>query len=226
MIKSRALAEFLVTVYGKNIDEISMDDIETISISNKGLNGEFCEFYPEDLLLFKNLKRINFDSAVLSVDDIKRIGNISTLQQISFKTCAFEEDKSLREFKNIKGLILHDTYIDDYSFLEEMEKLEILQIVTPPTEETINLELLHNANSLSMLVLDTCMVENFEALKDKPIEYLSLLMTKLQESDINFIRQLPNLKKLYINEEFGNLINRDNIEVKYNLIEETFAKEL
>lgn len=226
MIKSRALAEFLVTVYGKAVDDISTDDIEMVAISNKDLNGEFCEFYPEDLLMFKNLKGINFDSAVLSVSDIESLKQIPTLKQVGFKSCAFEDESTLGQLTGITDLSMNGTFVEDYSFLKQLSGLKTLQIVAPPTEAAINLENLAQIDDLSALVLDTCIIENPAALNNKKIEYLSLLMTEIPNSDVSFIDTLGSLKKLYVNEEYGPLISRTDIEVRHDLINETFDKEL
>lgn len=226
MIKSKPIIEYLVTVYGKNIEEINVNEIENLVVSNKDMDSEYCEFYPEDLKLFPNLKGIVFNTAVLSSEQMEKISELVNIENINFKDCAFENDSDLSKITNLKELSMKKCYVEDYSFLENMPNLQILEIIAPQSEEDIDLEKIKSMPNLNKIILDLCNIKNIDKLNGKNIEYLSLLMTEIPNNNVEFLNALPNLKKLYISEKYNYIIDRNDIEIKNDLIDQTFEKEL
>lgn len=221
-IKNKNLILFLQTILNKPISEITNNDlsmINTIALEGeiRGDSIPIVDF--RDLDLFSNINKIIVSNSYISLNDLNKIKEYNNINQICFKKCMFENG-NLDFPNNILKLELLGCFIGDYKFLKSMTNLQKLVINNPYTNNSIDLSYISNMKCLKELILDKCILSNFDSLLNlNYLEILSLLWTSLPNNYINILNQLPALKKLYISEEYNSNLINNSIEIKNNLNE-------
>lgn len=228
-IKNENLKLFLQTILNKPLTSITEKDLSSISTialvgkidNNSNLKINYC-----DLDLFPNLTEVIISNSYVSLNDLEIIKRYNGLKRICFDRCMFEKGRFPLS-NSVSELELIGCYIQDYSFLLSINWLKKLVINNPYTENEINLSYLSNMLGLRSLVLDRCLLENFDNLSNlNRLEILSLLWDSLPDNYSDIFNGLPNLKKLYISEKYDSSFIKKSIDIKTNLNEFTYDYDL
>ena len=222
-IKNETLKDYLQTILNKSITNITPNDllnIERITLTGTINNDSNLKLDLSDIALFPNLKELNISNAYLSINDLESLNNYPQINHIYISGCMLEKGNFTL---NIKSLELIDSYIEDYQFLTNLTNLTELVIHNPYTETEIDLSYLSNLSNLNKLVLNRCLINNLNSLSNLTnLSILSVLWTNLPLDYINTINNMPNLKQLYISDEYDtNSINK-SITIKNDLKEYSY----
>ncbi|MDD6272332.1 MAG: hypothetical protein PUA90_02295 [bacterium] len=234
MIKNYNLELFLSNYFGKNIKEVTKEELEQLeSISLDGLNID--SFYEkidikEVLNLFPKLNSIVINNYVFTDEDIKLINTLNIIEY-SFYKCDFKSIKEKELFKHAQILMFENCAFKNYEFLQNnFDNLEVLCISNPKDEEKIDINLL-NAPKLNELYLEKCLVNNLNLMeKYNNLEFINILGTDITKEEI---LKLTNMEKLsilvvgeeYIDNEIIEKFNNKNIEIKNNLEDMLYDNE-
>ena len=224
-INNNELKRFIETVLNKNITDVSDSDlekIENISITIKdGRNSDDFKY----LSLFPNLRNINISRTNLTPNDILVLNQYIKGVDVRFYRCFFER-QALDLIKLGNSFEMEKCYNDDYSFLSKSTSLKKLRIINPQDESTIDLSNIENNRWLEELVLESCILENFDDMTLlENIEELSLLNTGLPNNYVDVINRLPKLRKLFFDSSYNTRRIRNGIEVKNDLNEFLYEEE-
>ena len=211
----------------KKIDNITTEDlnkIEFITLEGDLNNSNNIYVNIDDLKQFPNLKSIYLKKYYITQEVYDYILKINGLQSIIFAKCMFENVYPVKS--SITSMELNRCYVDDYMFLSSLTALDSLSILYPYNEKEVDLNNIRTLNKINKLILDGCMLTNFNALNYlKELDYLSLLNTNLPQDSYQVINSLDNLKIIY-----SPIIDKSKltkqIEVKSDLIESTLEKQL
>ena len=224
-IINKNLELFLSIRLGKNIKDIDSSELKNINqivLEGNAENTEGYSFDEADINQFENLKKITLSRFYITPEIYEYLLS-KNLDSIIFNQCVFS--KLPKTQSTLKGLEINKCYIEDYSFLETFKELEKLVITNPYTENEIDIKNINSFQGLKYLILDNCIINNFEYLATcSNIEYLSILGTVVEEGYENIIYKLPNLKELFISEEYIGKLVPTNFEVKTDLREYAFEK--
>lgn len=88
-IKSHQIIDELELVLGKFAEEITEEDLNTITeltIRNFDLDGSVLDFYLEDLHLFNNLTKLTFRDMIIDIDTLNFVYN-SNINELNLLNC-------------------------------------------------------------------------------------------------------------------------------------------
>lgn len=226
----KSLLYFLETVLNKNkkdIDEEDLLNIRVLHLNSYFIDGSKNKIDFSKLLLFKNLEEVTISNTILSLDDIEYIKK-SNIKRLNLEKSTFNNDTNLIA-NNLEKLRLYNCYIDNYDdLLSNATNLTNLQIINPYDENEIDIDNL--STSLEALMLENCIIKNVNSFKKlKKCKLLSLLDTYLWGVDLKFLKEMPNLKQLYISDDYktsNELFDLKNkINIDYDLRGLTFDQE-
>lgn len=221
MIKDKNLELYLNIVFNKKLEDITKEELSTIKTVSYENNTDPNKYILDlsDLDNFPNLEGINFHNVLLRIKDLKKLKE-KKIKKLRLHHCAIDDSNNLSLLNDLETFESIDSYHESYDFLKSLDNLTYLAITNPYTKEVISLNNLIPMTKLKKLALEQCPISEVENLKEcKEIEYMNLLGTDLPKDVKNIIKELSNLKKLYIDEniDLGEL--EDIIEVKNTLFE-------
>lgn len=139
-------------------------------------------------LVFKNIDRKE------KANFLKKIKNPNNITVLYLGCCEAEVLEELPKFKNIKGLGV-ETTISNFDFLNNLTRLENLQIQGLPGSYVENMEVFRSLERLKVLYLDNCGItdiDQFENLTN--LEVLSLYDNEIEKIEV--MKNFQNLKYL------------------------------
>ena len=104
-IKSKQIIDQIELYLNKFIKDINISDLDNISeltINGLDIKKNHMDFYLEDLILFKNLKKITFNRFILDVDTMNYIYN-SKIEELDLYNCELFCEIT-NKFENIRIL--------------------------------------------------------------------------------------------------------------------------
>ena len=226
VIKDKNLKMYLNILLNKNIEDITEEDcstIKTISYENNDDPNQYI-LDLEELDYFPNLEGINFSNVLIRKKDLEKLKE-KNIQKLRIQHCAFDSSDNLSLLNNLKSLEAIDSYHENYDFLKNLNELEYLAITKPYTKGFLSIENIIGMNHLKKLSLEQCNLDHIELLKElKELELINLLGSALSAKTESYLKELPNLKKIYIDKEYDIEKLDPNIEIKYTLFE--FPEEI
>lgn len=228
MINNYNLEIYLSTHFGKNIKEITSEEmasLENISLDGINIEGLYEKINFEEVLRpFPNLKEIVINNYVFSNDDIISITN-GNIKSFSFYKCDFTNANNFNRFDNSKEFLIERCIFNDYEFLYDgFSNLEVLCITNPADEEEIDISRLSCLNVIE-LFLERCIITNCNALVNfEGLEFANLLNTQVSKDDLVNIVKSSSLKNIfvsqkYVDEEVKKMFEEKGINLKYNVNE-------
>jgi uncharacterized protein YjbI with pentapeptide repeats len=212
MIKNNNLEIYLSNYFGKNIKEISKEELESLEeVSLDGLNieneYEIIDF-KEIMNLFPNLNRMTISNYVLTKENMNDIA-INNIVEYSFYKCDFKSISNFDTLEHAKILMFENCILNNYDFINDsFENLEVLCISNPVHNEEVNLLNINSIN-LKELYLEKCIVNNFKAItKFQDLEFVNIQGTDINKIELLQFTNLVKLEAIVIDE-----INLDN-EIK------------
>ena len=189
-IASDCIKMYLMVKFNKNIDHISENDL--LSITSVPISGNSKNIFFGDLFKFKNLVELNVDGVNLKNEDLNIISRLK-IKSLSLYRCSFES----------------------YEFLRHLKDIEQLHIISPINTQPLNIQLINN--NLFELVMEDCVVDNFESLISfENLKILSVLKTIMPDNYIDVINKLKSLEVLFISSGYD-VSNRKNKQlIVYN----------
>ena len=205
LIENKNLRSTLEIILNKSYNDITIDDLinlKNISFSKPKSPSEE-KFRVEEILKMPNVTSLAINDSNIINSDLSIISKLFFLRDISFDNCHFDENLNFKELKKITYMTINYCDIQNYSFLKDLTNLENLVIVYPQNELDIDLNVLENLSNL----------KNFDSLKKlKKLENLYFITTSVP--NIEFLKELANLKKVYIPDKYLNGIKKvGNIEI-------------
>ena len=222
-IKDKNLQIFLNLVLNKKIEDIELEDLKNIKMISYENNDDPQEYHLdlEELNYFSNLEDLNFSNILLTKENIEIIKKLK-IKKLRLNHCAIDSSNNLGLLQDLLSFESIDSYHETYDFLKNMNLLEYLAITKPYTKEVLSLDSIASMNHLKKLTLEQCLIDKIEEIKNcKEIVLLNILGTKVPLDIINTLKELPNLKKVYIDKDYDVEELKPKIEIKNTLFEFT-----
>lgn len=234
MIDNFNLELFLSIYFGKNIKEITKEDLnclKILSLDGKNIDDKKSNLdFKKTLSLFPNLEKLSISNYKFSNKDIDEISKKNILEY-NFYKCDFTNISNLNEINHVINLSLERCSFKDYNFLNyEFSNLKVLSICNPSDEEEINLLQLNSIN-INKLYLERCIVTNFKnIITYKSLEFVNILNTSITNDELLCFANCNNLKKLYVSNKYVNndtlkILKSKCIDVKFDVRELTYERE-
>lgn len=225
-IKNNNLINYIQTILNKKIDNVELNDLDTIKkvyFEGELKQEDSYKIDISDLSQFKNIEQISIKNALITLENLELIVNSGT-KKVSLIGCALDNDFSLSVLKNINSLELNSCFIEDYKFIEELTSLESLVIFRCQNKKEINASLI--PTSIKYLTLQECFIDNFNSIsKLNNLEILNILRSKINGDIVPTLNQLPKLNTLYITNLYNLKGLNDNIQVYNDFMNLLFDKE-
>ena len=221
MIKDKNLELYLNIVFNKKIEDITEEDLRTIKTVSYENNEDPNKYVLDltELNKFPNLEGINFHNVLLRKKDIEVLKEIG-IKKLRLHHCAIDDSNNLSLLDELETLESINSYHESYDFLKYLVNLTYLAITNPYTKEIISMDNIIPMTKLKKLALEQCIVDQIDKLKElKEIEFMNLLGTKLPNDIKEILKELKNLKKIYIDEEIDLSELEKTIEIKNTLFE-------
>ena len=217
MIKNKHIIEYLQVLLNKPLSKITPEDLKNIkSIKYSKWDADSNKVYDiREILLFENLNSISIFNSFVTIEDIEIISRLNNLSNITFIHCQFQPGIVFTKLSRIKSLTIQNCYIENYNILSELDKLNNLQIIFPLNDKEIDIKVLSNMSELETLSLEGCIIDDVESLEKLAKLKILSLMYASNIRNLNFLRNIKSLKKVYIEKEYINQGEYGNINV-YN----------
>lgn len=221
-MKNKNLEIYLSNYFGKNIKEISKEELESLEeISLDGLNIEN-EYeiidYKEIMEAFPNIKRITISNYVFTKENINDIA-LNNILEYSFYKCDFKSIKNIDMLNHSNILMFENCILNNYDFIKnDFDNLEVLCISNPVHNEEVDLMNI-DALKLKELYLEKCIVSNFKAItKFQDLEIINIQGTDINKNELLQFTNLVKLEavvvdELYLDEELKSLFKENEIEI-------------
>lgn len=216
-IKNNNIKMFLKTIFNKNIDSITPEELNTLIKINFTKDESSSDDF-KILNYLPNVKEIIVEEYELQQKDIDLIFS-KDIESVTFIKCNLENVKF--PINNLKNLTLLKCIVTDYNeMLKNMNSLVTLNIKMPKDEQEIDCSYL--PISIEKAIFDYCILSNVPYLMNlDKLEWLSIIGVYFTDNDLEFLKSLP-LKNLFINEEYENnlyvqkLRNENDCEVEHD----------
>lgn len=141
----------------------------------------------------------NLDSLVVSANNLSNVDFLKDMKKLKFLDIGYNkitDIEPLKELDNLDSLYMYQTDVTDISPIANKEHLANLFLQETPVKSLSPLETLPNLKVLGLH--NTPNVENLAAISDlNKLEELSL--TEMGLTDVSMLKNLANLKLLYVN---------------------------
>ncbi len=225
MIKNKNLEIYLSNYFGKNIKEITKEELNSLEeISLDGLNIEN-EYeiinFKEIMELFPNTKRITISNYVFTKENINDI-SLNNIKEYSFYKCDFKSINNLDMLNHSNILMFENCILNNYDFINtDFDNLEVLCISNPIHNEEVNLMNIESLN-LKELYLEKCIVSNFKAItKFQDLEFINIHETDISREELLQFINLVKLEaivvdEMYLDNEIKDVFKENEIEIITN----------
>lgn len=225
MIKNKNLEIYISNYFGKNIKEISKEELESleeISLDGLSIENEYEIInFKEIMELFPNIKRITISNYVFTRENINDIA-LNNIKEYSFYKCDFKSIKNLDMLNHSNILMFENCILNNYDFIKnDFDNLEVLCISNPVHNEEVNLL---NVNSINLkeLYLEKCIVSNFKAItKFQDLEFINIHQTDIGKDELLQFINLVKLEaivvdEMYLDNEIKDVLEENEIEIIIN----------
>ena len=222
MIKNKNLELYLSNYFGKNIKEITKEDLESLEeLSLDGLNIEN-EYeiinFKEIMEMFPNIKRITISNYVFTKENINDIA-LNNIKEYSFYKCDFKSITNLDMINHSNILMFENCILNNYDFVKsDFDNLEVLCISNPIHNEEVNLMNIESQN-IKELYLEKCIVSNFKAItKFQDLEFINIHETDINKDELFQFANLVKLEaivvdEMYLDNEIKDIMKENEIEI-------------
>ena len=225
MIKNKNLEIYLSNYFGKNIKEITKEELtnlEEISLDGLNIENEYEIInFKEIMELFPNLKRITISNYVFTKENINEIA-LNNIKEYSFYKCDLKSIKKLDILNHSNILMFENCILNDYDFIKnDFDNLEVLCISNPVHNEEIDL-LKIDALNIKELYLEKCIVSNFKAItKFQDLEFINIHETDITKEELFQFINLVKLEaivvdEMYLDDETKEIMKKSEIEIISN----------
>ena len=222
MIKNKNLEIYLSNYYGKNIKEISKEELtslEEISLDGLNIENEYEIInFKEITDTFPNLKKMTISNYVFTNEDINSIA-INNITEYSFYKCDFKSIKKLDILNHSNILMFENCILNNYEFIkEDFDNLEVLCISYPVHNDEVDLMKIESIN-LKELYLEKCIVSNFKAItKFQDLEFINIHETDINKDELFQFANLVKLEaivvdEMYLDNEIKDIMKENEIEI-------------
>ena len=222
MIKNKNLEIYLSNYYGKNIKEISKEELtslEEISLDGLNIENEYEIInFKEITDTFPNLKKMTISNYVFTNEDINSIA-INNITEYSFYKCDFKSIKKLDILNHSNILMFENCILNNYEFIkEDFDNLEVLCISYPVHNDEVDLMKIESIN-LKELYLEKCIVSNFKAItKFQDLEFINIHETDINKDELFQFAYLVKLEaivvdEMYLDNEIKDIMKENEIEI-------------
>ena len=221
MIKDKNLELYLNIVFNKKIEDITEEELKTIKTVSYENNDNPNNYRIDlsDLDYFPNLEGINFHNVLLRRKDLEKLKE-KHIKKLRLHHSAIDDSNNLSLLEELESFESFDSYHESYDFLKDLKKLSYLAISKPYTEAVIGVDNITSMTNLKKLTLENCKIDLIDLLKEcKELELINLLGTKVPSNLITILKELPNLKKVYVDKTIDLEGLDSNTEVKNSLFE-------
>lgn len=213
-IENENLANYIMFKLDKLDNGFTEQELEQITEVVIDYNDEQSSSYEflEELRKLPNLKSITLRNGYIYNDNYNIFLILTNLTEFIFENCEFENADLIASLK-LTSLSLINCKIESYSFINVFERIEELTIISGKIEiEKINI-----LNHMRYLQLSySNIIENAE-LSIPTIEELYIDNTSIR--NFNFLNNMPNLKRVSIDEkQYNNNKELFNSLIKHNII--------
>ena len=225
MIKNKNLELYLSNYFGKNIKEITKEELESLEeLSLDGLNIEN-EYeiinFKEIMEMFPNIKRITISNYVFTKENINDIA-LNNIKEYSFYKCDFKSITNLDMINHSNILMFENCILNNYDFVKsDFDNLEVLCISNPIHNEEVNLMNIESQN-IKELYLEKCIVSNFKAkTKFQDLEFINIHETDISKEELLQFTNLVKLEaivvdEMYLDNEIKEFLEKNEIEIIIN----------
>lgn len=225
MIKNKNLELYLSNYFGKNIKEITKEELESLEeLSLDGLNIEN-EYeiinFKEIMEMFPNIKRITISNYVFTKENINDIA-LNNIKEYSFYKCDFKSITNLDMINHSNILMFENCILNNYDFVKsDFDNLEVLCISNPIHNEEVNLMNIESQN-IKELYLEKCIVSNFKAItKFQDLEFINIHETDISKEELLQFTNLVKLEaivvdEMYLDNEIKEFLEKNEIEIIIN----------
>lgn len=225
MIKNKNLEIYISNYFGKNIKEISKEELESleeISLDGLSIENEYEIInFKEIMELFPNIKRITISNYVFTRENINDVA-LNNIKEYSFYKCDFKSIKNLDMLNHSNILMFENCILNDYDFINiDFDNLEVLCISNPVHNEEVNLMNIESPN-LKELYLEKCIVNNFKAItKFQDLEFINIHETDISKDELLQFTNLVKLEaivvdEIYLDNEIKDVLEENEIEIITN----------
>ena len=195
-INNNSLANYVMFKLDKlenNFTEQELDQIKEIVLDYKD-EDEGNYIFLEELLKFKKLESLTLRNSYIYNDNYEIFLSLVYLTNLTFENCEFQNADLISSLR-LDSLSLINCKIENYLFISLLNNLKELTVINGKVEiSKINL-----LNDLKYLQLSYSNVLDNTELTINSLEELYLNNTNI--INFNFIKSLPKLKKISIDEK-------------------------
>ena len=142
--------------------------------------------------IFQTVRFVNFSDS--QVKDLKRLRNVSSLQELHFSRTRVSDLSALKKLTNLRELGLSETQVSDLSPLQGLTNLQVLHLQQTMVSDLTPLKQLTN---LQRLDIRWTPVRDLSPLQKLPnLQVLHLANSRF--SDLLFLDRLKNLRELHL----------------------------
>jgi hypothetical protein len=221
-MNNKNLEIYLSNYYGKNIKEISKEELtslEEISLDGLNIENEYEIInFKEITDTFPNLKKMTISNYVFTNEDINSIA-INNITEYSFYKCDFKSIKKLDILNHSNILMFENCILNNYEFIkEDFDNLEVLCISYPVHNDEVDLMKIESIN-LKELYLEKCIVSNFKAItKFQDLEFINIHETDINKDELFQFANLVKLEaivvdEMYLDNEIKDIMKENEIEI-------------
>lgn len=221
-INNENLANYIMFKLDKLENEFTDQELDKITeiIINYDYENDSSFVFLEELLKLKKLQFITLRNGYVFDDNFHIFLELKDLVELTFENCEFEYADKIASL-SLKSLSLINCKIESYSFINILNNLSELTIVNGEVE-TIKINTLSN---LRYLQLSYSNIIGNEGINILSLEELYIDNTNL--NNFNFLYNLPNLKKISIDEKqynnnkelFDHFIKNNILVLNENMVE-------
>lgn len=187
----------------KENQEIFIEDPNLESFIRKKINK------PEGILLSSDVEKVEYLSTygkeIITLNGIEQLSN---LRSIELNNSKVSDISALIELENLTDIRIYDGNVSDISIFYEMPQLEKVDMSWNPIE---NLKPLGSLNRLKYLAIHNFGDDDIPLLELSSDMIETLYLSDCKLSRISFLRTLPNLKHLLL---------QNNPVIDYSVLEE------
>ena len=194
-IGNKNLANYIMFSLDKVDNSFTEDELNEITevVIDYDNEDDSSFVFLEELLKLKNLKSITLRNGYIFNSDYNIFLNLGALSEFAFESCEFENADLIASLK-LRSLSLINCKIRNYYFINVFEDLNELSVING----TIELERLNKLSHLKYLQISYSNIIDDTALTINTLEELYIDNTNI--SNFTFLNDLPNLKRISIDE--------------------------